>query len=199
MNLLRALLVLSLVSATLSCGGSSKEDPVALCKQGCNKAVELCADDLGGLTPAQAKALCEGICTSQVGGNGMTCTNESAIIAAYKTCQTKTTCDEYTACGESIPECQGGSTGTGGASGTGGRSGTGGSSGGGTGGRSGTGGSSGGGASGTGACAEVLACCNASTNATIKAACLAQYDSIVTAGDANCAMILPTLKTSVCP
>ena len=196
MNVLRAMLVVSLVSVfASSCGGGSKEDPVALCKQGCNKYVDLCASSLpGGLDAATFKAFCETGCTSNMGG-GEKCKNESAIIAAAKPCLSKTSCDALMTCTANVPDCEtGGATGTGGASGTG----TGGASGTGTGGRSGTGtgGASGGGAT----CADVLACCNAATNPTIKMACMMNYEDIKNAGDATCAAYLtPQVKSLLCP
>jgi hypothetical protein len=202
MNALRPLLFLSLVSLSVlaTCGGGSKEDPVALCKQGCTKYVSLCGDELPeGFTPAQAKALCEGLCTSSTGTGGTQCTNSSAIISAAKACQSKTTCAEYTSCNEALPPCEGGGTGTGGASGTGGRSGTGtgGSSGTGTGGSSGTGT---GGASGGGtACAELLACCNATTNATLKGVCMSQYSVVMSMGNDVCMQALDAIKSTYCP
>lgn len=184
MNSLRSLLVVSLLSFSVltTCGGgSSKEDPVALCKQGCSKAVDLCAADFGGLIdPAAFKATCEAGCADSA-PSGAECKNSSAIIAAAKTCLSKNTCAELMSCSDSIPECQGGSTGTGGASGTGtggaSGTGTGGASGTGTGGRSGgTGGASGtGGAGGSsgGGCTALQACCAMITSATDRATCQA--------------------------
>jgi hypothetical protein len=200
-----ALVAMSFVALTLSAcgGGSTKEDPVALCKQGCDKAISLCAVD-AGIPTATLKMICETSCATST-PTGTTCKNSSAIIAAYKVCQSKTTCDEYTACGESIPACEGG--GSGGSSGTG----TGGSSGAGTGGRSGTGtgGSSGtgtGGSSGTGtggssggtACADLLACCNKSTVAQIKDGCTAQLAGAMT-DEATCAQVLAGYRSVICP
>lgn len=196
MNALRPLLFLSLVSLSVlaTCGGgSSKEDPVAVCKQGCSKYIDLCPDDLGGLTPAQAKAFCETACSSTMGG-GKECKNASAIVAAGKMCLSKTTCDDLNACTDSIPECDtgGGTTGTGGSSGTG----TGGSSGTGTGGSSGTGtgGSSGtgtGGSGATGSCATLQACCGMLTSASDKASCQAAAAS---APAATCDTVIASLK-----
>jgi hypothetical protein len=135
-----------------------------------------------------------------------TCSNKDQIVAAAKACQSETNCATYSACVENIPDCTGGGsggmsgTGTGGTSGTstGGRSGagTGGTSATGTGGRSGTGGA--GGASGT-ACADLLTCCNATTNATYKSLCMSSYTSVMAMGNSVCADALEAVKSTFCP
>ncbi|MES1206212.1 MAG: hypothetical protein ABUS79_09770 [Pseudomonadota bacterium] len=215
MNVLRtpAAALFAFTLCLAGCGGSDKADPVALCKQGCSKGISLCFADAGAFG-ATAQAACESNCTSQSTTGGKPCANSNAQIAAYKVCQAKTTCDELTACAATIPACEGGgSSGTGGASGstggasgsTGGASGTGGRAGGSTGGASGTGGRAGGstggagGAAGGGECAALLACCNASTNPTVKSLCMTQYSSVMAMGDAVCGQVLTTVKPSVCP
>jgi hypothetical protein len=218
MNVLRAPLVLGFVGTLLfaSCGGGGSDDPVALCKQGCAKQFSLCFADAGA-TAATFQSICESSCSSNTSVNQTkTCTNSSAIIAAYKTCLAKTTCDELTTCESALPDCAGG--GTGGTSGGG----TGGSSGGGTGGTSGggTGGTSGGGTGGTsggtggftgfdgsipgfdggisGTCADLMACCNA-TSAQLKPACMSAYSQIVSSGDLGCAIVFSGIKATYCP
>ena len=173
-------------------GGSSSSDPVALCKSGCDKAISLCFAD-AGVDTATLKASCQSSCTSQSASNPKNCTNSSAIISAYNTCLAKTTCDELQSCTASIPACEGGSTGTGGSSGGG----TGGATGGGTGGASG-GGTGGSTATGTG-CADLLACCNATTNATLKLACMQSYAGVMAMGDAICAQALTAIQSTYCP
>lgn len=87
-----------------------------------------------------------------------------------------------------------------------GTSGTGGTSGGGSGGTSGgTGGFTGfdgsipgldGGFSGT--CANLLACCNA-TSAQLKPACMMAYASILSTGDTGCGIVFTEIKSTYCP
>ena len=171
-----------------ACGSDSSgggDDPVALCKQACNKLVG-CYD--GGL-PVN----CDTQCTqTDGGGGGTTCTNQAEITAAYKACLDKS-CGELVACFEKIPACQGGTTttGTGGAGGsTGGAGGTGGA---GTGGTAGSGGTSGG-----GTCADLLACCNRASD-TLKQQCMMIYEAALPNGDMTCGAALGALKASYCP
>jgi hypothetical protein len=173
-----------------ACGGDDSEgdDVVASCKQACNKLVSLCFADAGGFFN------CDTSCAPKDGGGtgGSQCTNTSEANAAFKACLEKNTCDELTSCFRAVP-CQGG-TGAGGAGGSGATGGTGGTGGGGTGGTGGTGGGT-----GDGGCAQLLACCNAATNETIKSSCLMGYDAIKPSGDAACGMLYTQIKPSVCP
>lgn len=126
------------VMAAQGCGGGggSSKSPQALCTEGCDKFIMCYSAELGAMAEL-FKSTCRSTCTSQMPtSGGQPCTNQSAVIAAYESCLSKT-CDQFEACLETIPECQGGSAGGG----------TGGASGGGTGGSgtpSGSGGSSGG-------------------------------------------------------
>jgi hypothetical protein len=84
-----------------------------------------------------------------------------------------------------------GGTGAGGAGGTG----AGGAGGIGAGGAGGTGaGGTGAGDAGGGTCMDLMACCAAITNATIKAACTANYDAIKAQGDAACGAVYMGIK-----
>jgi hypothetical protein len=138
------------------------------------------------------------------------------VCGSYMTCQNACPCNDSNcviACGLPSAECQscllsfGSCTGTctapacfSGGSGTGGStgSGTGGSTGSGTGGStgSGTGGSTGSGAS----CAALSACCNATTDMTLKTVCSAYYSGVMAMGDGACAQALTLVKMQgACP
>ena len=166
MNAFARSVVVALAGALLwgACGGDDdSDDPAALCMQGCNKANACFGDSGFGTTD------CAASCAPKDGGSGPgSCTNESAITA-YKACLSKE-CAELLSCFQMLPPCEGGGTG-----GAGGNGGSGGSTSG-TGGRAGTGGSGGtAGDAGGGTCAQLLACCNAATDATIKMGCLTAY------------------------
>lgn len=182
-----------------ACGGDSSgngDDPVALCKQGCDKSISLCFPDAGDAI----KSMCEQSCTSNDGGTS-NCTNASDRSAAAKACLDKTTCADLETCSQNIPPCAGGGTGgAGGAGATGGSGGSGatGGSTGGTGGGGTGGGGTGGADGGTATCADVLACCNAATTDQLKTACMMAYMAAMSS-EAACAAIYPALKTSVCP
>jgi hypothetical protein len=96
----------------------------------------------------------------------------------------------------------GGATGSGGAvGGTGGAGGRAAGTGGrGTGGR-GTGGANGGAGGAAGPmCAGLLACCNATTNAQLRALCMTQYATVMSMGEAACGTILTQLRgMGACP
>jgi hypothetical protein len=178
-----------------ACGSSSKTnggDVVASCKQACPKVATLCAADLG-TDAATARAVCETLCTSTGPQAGRTCTNSAEIIAASEGCSNKATCAEYMTCSQSIPACMG-SSGSGGSSGAG----TGGRAGGGSGGTSGGGTGGAGGATAGTACADLLACCNRSTNPQVMAGCMAQYTNVMAMGDSACAQALAILLPA-CP
>jgi hypothetical protein len=160
-------------------GTSGSGDAVALCKQTCDTYISLCLADAGALATT-AKGICEGACANTASNS---CTNASAIASAYRACLTQTTCAGIMSCQQNAPTCVGGA-GTGGAAGGG----TGGASGGGTGGASG----------GTG-CADLLACCNAATNATVKSLCMTNYNNVAAMGDAVCASALAAIKSTACP
>ena len=146
----------------------------------------------------------------------------SGPCGAYYNCFGACACNDTAcilACGLPVAECQTclltiqtctntctqpacfSTTGTGGTSGGG----TGGRAGGGTGGRAGgatggtTGGGTGGGTGSATACADFMACCNASTNATVKSVCLAQYGNVAAMGNDACATALAQIKPAVCP
>jgi hypothetical protein len=173
-----------------ACGGddSSGDDPVASCKQACNKFVSVCYPDAGDFFN------CDSSCTPRDGGGtgGSNCTNASEMSAAYKACLEKNTCDELMACYRAVPPCQGGGTGSGGSGGTGATGGTGGSTGG-------AGGTGGGVDAGSGTCAQLLACCNAATNEQIKSSCLMGYNAVMGQGDSACGAVYTQIKASVCP
>jgi len=160
-------------------GVAGAADPVALCKQTCDAYISLCFPDAGVLGTT-AKGICEGACSTGASG---TCTNASAIASAYQACLSQTTCSGIMSCQMNAPACAGGA-------------GTGGAAGGGTGGA--TGGGVGGSSGGTG-CADLLACCNAATNATFKMACMTNYNTVAAMGDATCATALASIKATVCP
>ncbi len=209
MNFLRTLLVWSF-SATLvlsACGSSSSTsggDPVALCMQGCTKEISLCYADAGagGTTFA---TLCTSQCSTPKVTQTKTCTNSSEIISSVNACLAKTTCTDYEACFKGLPGCAGGGSGGSSGAGTGGATGngsggsteisTGGSTGAETGGASGT---ATGGSTGTGtACADLIACCNASPVAIVKSMCATIAAAIT--DDAACAQALSTYKATFCP
>jgi hypothetical protein len=51
-----------------------------------------------------------------------------------------------------------------------------------------------------GSCVALQACCNSSTNATLKASCLQVYTSAMASGDQGCATYLPLYKLALsCP
>lgn len=205
--------------SVLGCGSSTKAtaDPLALCQSGCDRFTTVCADTLGTFA-AQTATTCKATCVTEAPAVN-SCTNGSAIIAAYQACLNKTVCADLTTCFMTIPACVGGtsrdggsgtggaSTATGGTSGaTGGSSGIGGASGG-TGGKGGAGGLSsffdGGipGLDGGGhTCADLQACCGGVADVTIKAACLQVYDQVKANGDALCGVAYAQLASSAgCP
>jgi hypothetical protein len=174
-----------------ACGGDDdSEDPVAICKQGCNK-LQACFADAGGPT-----INCETTCNPRDGGSGggSTCTNQADINAASRACYDKP-CEEIFSCFARIPDCQGGTGGSGGTGGTGG-GGTGGTGGAGTGG-GGTGGT--GGTTGGGTCGDLLACCNAAATDTLKTQCRSIYDAALPQGDMACGIAYGALKSTYCP
>lgn len=146
-------------------------------------------------------------------GSGYQSGSFSGPCGTYGSCASKCACTDTackTACGQPSSDCQscltpftacilsssctipaclfsgGGSGGTSG--GAGGR----------TGGAGGFTGSLGGTTGTTGTCADLLACCNAAS-ATVKAACMNGYNSVVSSGDAACGGVLSGIKASVCP
>jgi hypothetical protein len=219
MNVLRSLLVVSVMSVALAsaCGGGSKKagDGGSGGASGSGSGIKMCAPDNNTCTAAESKAYSDCVTTAcdtqykECLGPNYKSGSYSGACGTYVNCFNACPCNDTTcllgcglpdaacqACLASFQTCSGtctepacystGGTGTGGRSGGG----SGGSSGGGT------GGSSGGGAT----CADLLACCDASTNATAKAICMMQYENIKNAGDATCAMYLPQLKAAmVCP
>jgi hypothetical protein len=175
-----------------ACGGdddSGSGDPVASCKQACNKFVSLCYPDAGGFFN------CDTSCSPRDGGNGGggTCSNASEVSAAYKACLQKNTCEELMSCYSSVPPCQGG-TGSGGSGGGGGSGATGG-----TGGSTGGSGGTAGGLDGGGTCAQLLACCNAASSDQLKTSCITAYNQIMSQGDSACGLIYTQLKSVICP
>ena len=50
-----------------------------------------------------------------------------------------------------------------------------------------------------GTCADLLNCCNATTVAQYKTACMTAYSQLLSSGDAACGLELATLKSSFCP
>src|SRR6185295_16986522 len=96
---LPVLFLLSLpVAAFLStCGGSGGsnggDDPVALCKQGCDVYTNLCFPD-AGIAGGTAKGFCQDACNDPRVMNARSCSNGPAIVAAYKACLGKQTCQE---------------------------------------------------------------------------------------------------------
>jgi hypothetical protein len=196
--------------AGYGCGGSSSgTDAVALCNQFCNKYNSLCAVDAG---PINISIDCATTCTpAMVSQKTTNCPNSSAIISATQACVNKTTCTDLTTCAAGIPQCSSGAGGTSGGAGTSGSAGTSGAAGTtGSGGRGAAGatGSGGRGAAGTtgtggtgatGTCADLLACCNATTNATLKSACMTSYTTVMSMGDATCGQILAQIKSAYCP
>jgi hypothetical protein len=195
-------------AAGYGCGSSSSSssDAVALCNNFCNKFNTLCVADAG----LGVSIDCATQCTpSMVSQKTTACTNSAAIISATNTCLSKTTCTDLEACTATIPQCTAtsgsggasGGAGTSGAAGTtgaGGHAGATGSAGNGAAGTSGTAGNGAGGASGA-TCADLLACCNATTNATLKSACMTSYTTVMSMGDAVCGQILTSIKASYCP
>lgn len=184
---------LSAVAGIVGCGGSSSsssDDPVALCKQGCDKSISLCYSDggaPGGLSASDLKSACTNACSmgASSSASSKSCSNSSQIISAYKGCLAKTTCSALMSCEQSIPQCTG-STG-GGTSGTG--SGTAGKT-------SGTSGSSG---SSGGTCADLLACCN-KASANLKSSCMQAYSAaMMGGGDSVCGAVLSAGKATFCP
>jgi hypothetical protein len=161
-------------------GAGAGNDPVALCKQVCDTSVSLCLADAGATAEAAARTLCEGSCPTQNPTGTMACLNESGRITAYKACATKTTCSDITTCTQNVLPCI--------RDGLGGSSGSGGS----------TGGGVGGAAGGTG-CADLLACCNATTSASGKQVCMTYYGTVASMGDAACSQALTLVKSMYCP
>jgi hypothetical protein len=182
--------------AGYGCGGSSGGDNVALCNNLCNKANSLCVTDSGPITipPTDCATTCTPAMVAQKTTN---CPNASAIVSALNACLAKTTCADLVGCEAALPQCGGG--GTAGTSG-----GTAGTSGGTAGTSGGTAGTSGGtaGTSGTSyTCADLLACCNAVSDATLKAACMTEYTSFkaMAMGDTLCGTLLTNVKATYCP
>lgn len=176
-----------------ACGGDDdSEDPVAICKQGCNK-IQACFADAGGPT-----INCETTCNPRDGGSGggSTCTNQADINAASRACYDKP-CEEIFSCFAKIP-CQGGGAGGTGGTGGGGTGATGGVGTGGTGG-AGTGGGGTGGTTGGGTCADLLACCNAAATDALKMECRTIYDIALPSGDMFCGPALSSAKSRYCP
>jgi hypothetical protein len=183
------------LGALTACGGGSSGgssgDPVALCKQGCEKTISLCFADAGSLA-TMAQSSCMSSCTSST-SNTTTCTNSSAIVSAYQACLNKTTCNDLMNCVQTVPACQGGAGKSGGSSGSGGTSGSGGASGsGGTSGGAGTSSTSG------GTCADLLACCN-KAGSMYQSACMQAYSAAMPSGDSACGIVLSGAKSTFCP
>lgn len=110
------LLVVAFLAGTTQGCGSSRDNAVDLCNQGCDK-FGMCFTDPAP-TAAQIQQ-CKAGCSSQVGsGGGATCTNEAAIVSAYKSCLGMS-CETFLSCLDTIPECQGGAAGSGGGGSTG--------------------------------------------------------------------------------
>ena len=183
-------LVLALVAAPFvpTCGGNSSgiksggDDPVALCNQSCDVYVNLCFPD-AGQAGTLAKGVCQTTCSSPSVMNSKNCSNGPQIAAAYKACVDKTTCSDVMACSAAVPPCAG-------SNGAGGRTG------GGTGGTTGAGL---GGATGSGTCADLLACCNTTTDANAKSLCMTYYGMISAGGDSACGQVLSFAKQMYCP
>jgi len=189
------LLALLAAPFVLTCGSSSGiknggDDPVALCNQTCDVYANLCFPD-AGQAGTLAKGVCQTSCSSPSVMNSKSCSNGDQIAAAYKACLDKTTCAEVMSCNASVPPCAGGN-------GAGGRNGggTGGTTGAGVGGAIATGA---GGSTGGTACADLAACCNATSNAQLKAACMTYYTTVAGMGDAACAQALQAVKGTYCP
>ena len=134
------LMVAFLAGTTQGCGSSSDSDNVVdLCNRGCDK-YGTCFPEATAFVPQ-----CKSSCTSMTSG-GQTCTNQTAIVNAFKAC-IDGTCSALEACLGGIPECQGG-TGAAGSSGGGGSTGSAGST-----------GSGGAGAGDCSVCEKASSCC----------------------------------------
>lgn len=157
-------------------GGGSSKSPQALCTEGCDKFIMCYAAELGPMAEL-FKSTCRSACTSQMpSSGGQPCTNQSAVIAGYESCLSKS-CDQFDACLETIPECQGGSAGGGTGGSSGGGTGTGGSAG-----PSGTGGASGGGTD-QWVCSEQAGTgCSCGVAQTASGSCSGSYDCCFTTG-----------------
>ena len=160
-------------------------------------------------------------------GSGYKTGSFSGPCASYGSCVSKCNCTDSackTACGQpasacqtcqsnigscaltstcSIPACLLSGGGTGGNSGgtgghVGGLGGFSGGLGGSSGGLGGFSGGLGGFTGGSGTCADLLACCNA-TSAALKSACMSGYNQVVGSGDAACGIVLSGIKSSYCP
>ena len=105
MHVLGKPIVVALVAVLFgACGDDDTDgdDPVALCKEACDKLKSLCSPDAGG------DASCESTCGARFGGaDGGSCSNKSDITTAHKTCMEQTTCSALTSCLLRIPQCQG--------------------------------------------------------------------------------------------
>ncbi|HZL16300.1 MAG TPA: hypothetical protein VFG23_01015 [Polyangia bacterium] len=161
----RSIFALGFVLCALqSCGSSSSGDVVALCQQGCDKAVA-CEPDAGSIGATEAAA-CKSSCTTQTASTTK-CTNAAAIESAAKACLAMD-CSSYQACLGALPACEGG--GSGGSGGTGGANG--GTSGGGA------------GATGSGGTSGTAGCASCDKAATCCAAIAAQADASASGCDA---------------
>jgi hypothetical protein len=111
------LLMVAFLAGTMQgCGGGDGSDPRALCNQTCDK-LAMCSPDLAPFL-ADCKAQC-----SMSSTGGQRCTNEAAMVSAFKACLAMT-CENFLTC--EIPDCQGGAGGTGGGGGSTGQGGAGG-------------------------------------------------------------------------
>ena len=134
------LVVAFLAGTTQGCGGGSDSDNVVdLCNRGCDK-YGMCFPEATAFVPQ-----CKSSCTSMTSG-GQTCTNQAAIVNAFKACLDMT-CTALEGCLSAIPECQGG-TGAAGSTGSGGSTGAAGST-----------GAGGAGSSGLRSCDKAASCC----------------------------------------
>ena len=180
-----------------SCGSSSSSNNPLMCQA------------TGSCTQAELTTY-DNCIVAKCGSMSSTC--NSGPCASYSSCASKCGCNDTacrTACGQPSSACETclGQVGacvlgancmapaclTGG--GTGGTSGGAGSTGALGGFSGGLGGSTGSG----GTCADLLACCNAATNATVKSACMSEYTTLMSSGDAACGAFLGPVKSSICP
>lgn len=167
---------------TNTCTAAERNTYETCVQNACNATYTSC------LGPNYKTGSYSGVCASYITClNACPCNDTACLIACGAPSDACVTCLGQGECGMTCtqPACYS-MTG----SGTGGRSGsgTGGTSGGGTGGAP---------ATGT-ACAELLACCNASTNATLRMMCT-QAVTMSEASDAACAASLTNLKAFICP
>jgi hypothetical protein len=155
----RSLLVAGFVLGAAQGCGSSGSSSTPSCNDICIK-TEMCSADA---STATATSNCNLVCGAQgtagTGGQGTTCTNQSARDSAFNSCFSMSDCTKFNACIAQVPACQTG--GGGGSNGAAGKSGGGGATG--SAGKSGAAGATGAGGAGSGAscalCDKAVSCC----------------------------------------